>query len=356
MQIYFNKKLFQLIYHVTFKCNSRCKFCFNWKELNHNDKRELTIEEIEKISSSMPNFEWLLLSGGEPTLRQDLVELIGVFYKNNNIKHLTLPTNGLLPSVIFEVTKNLLEKYKKLTITVSFSLDSLGSAQDELRGVEGCYKNLLESYNSLSQLRANKNLNIKFNSVIGNFNCENLDNLIKKIRELKPDMHTVDFVRGGASLSLDSLKHKDLELPPAQKMDEIISKIKDNYDYYNGYSNIGKHSRILTMVSKIVQKEYLFYLKSILIKKKQVLPCLAHKTSLVLYPYGDVSFCEPLKPFANIRDFDLNYKKIVGSEDVKKQINIIENKKCFCYHPCYQYLNILFNPKAMIKGFFKNVF
>lgn len=356
---YLKKDLFQVIFHVTFKCNSRCQFCFNWQELNQNGKIELSLSEIDKISRSMPYFPWLLLSGGEPTLRPDLVEVIGVFYKNNKIRHLTLPTNGLFSEGIFEITRDLLNKYKDLTITVSFSLDSLGAAHDELRGVPGCYDKLLASYELLKPLRGNKNLNIKFNSVIGNFNCDDLEVLVKKIRELKPDMHTMDFVRGGggssaSTFSLANLRNKDLGLPPIEKINKIIKLVEDNYDYYQGYSNLKQHFGGMKKISEIIQKEYLLLFKEIITERKQVIPCLAYKTSLVLYPYGDVSFCEPLKPFANFRDFD--YKKIIGSEMAKKQTDIIKNKKCACYHPCFQYLNILFSPKIMIKGFLKNAF
>ncbi|TSD02434.1 MAG: radical SAM protein [Parcubacteria group bacterium Athens0714_24] len=353
---YLKKDLFQLIFHVTFSCNSKCRFCFNWKELNQNKERELSLEEINKISRSLPNFDWFLLSGGEPSLRNDLAEIVGIFYKNNKIKHLTWPTNGLLPQKTFEIAQKLLADYKNLTVTVSFSLDSLAEAHDELRGIPGCYEKLLESYKLLQPLRKNKNLNLKFNTVVSNLSYGNLKNLIEKVRELKPDMHTIDFIRGDSSLTLDNLRDKELGLPPQERMEEIIELIKNNYDYYNGYSNIKKHSRIMQKVSRIIQKEYLSLFKEIIRKKEQVIPCLAYKTSLTLYPYGDISFCESLKPFANFRDFNYDYKKIIKSEPAQRQIDIIKNKKCVCYHPCYQYLNILFSPKTLIKGFLKDVF
>lgn len=353
---YFKRDLFQVIYHVTFKCNSRCTFCFNWKDLNQNKEKELSLEEINKISLSMPNFEWLLLSGGEPSLRMDLVEIVGIFYKNNKIKHLTFPSNGLLPERTFEIVKKLLDNYRNLTINLSFSLDSLGVAHDELRGVKGCYEKVMESYRLLQPLRKNKNLNLKFNSVVGNMNYTGLENLIKKIKELKPDMHSIDFIRGDSAMTFKNLKSDELGLPPMDKIEGIIKLIKDNYEYYGGYSNVQKHFAPMKIVSRIIQRENLSLFKKIIEKKRQVIPCLAHKTSLVLYPYGDVSFCEPLKSFANIRDFNYDYKKIIKSEAANAQKNIIECKKCACYHPCFQYLNILFNPKTMVKGFLKDVF
>lgn len=346
---YLKKDFFQLIYHITFRCNSRCNFCFNWREINKNEEKELTLEEIEKISGSMPKFPWLLLSGGEPTLRNDLVEIIGIFYKNNKIKHLTFPTNGLLPAKIFETCESLLKKYKNLTVTISFSLDALGQEHDRIRGVRGCYEKVIESYRSLAPLRKNKNLNIKFNSVISNINHKNLNELIKEIRKLKPDMHTIDFVRG-------DVRNKSINLPPREEIDKILKIIKDNYNYYHGFLNIKKHSIILPKISLAIQKEYLDLFKEIIIKEKQIIPCLAYKTSLVLYPYGDVSFCEPMNTFANFREYNYNYKKIINSKPAKQNKMFIKNKCCFCYHPCNQYLNILLNPGRMAKEIFKNVF
>ena len=347
---YIRKDFFQLIYHVTFRCNARCNFCFNWKDLNKNKKNELSLDEINKISHSMPNFPWLLLSGGEPLLRDDLEGIIGIFYVNNKIKHLTLPTNGLLPERIFNFTNNILKKYKNLTITISFSLDALNKEHDKMRGIDGCYKKVIESYNSMISLRKNNpNLNLKFNTVISNVNYKSLKKLINKVRMLKPDMHTIDFIRG-------NLKDKNIKLPPPEEIENIIKIIKNNYDYYKGYSNIKKHSWIMPKISILLQKSYLDVFKEIIDNEKQVIPCFAYKTSLVLYPYGDSSFCEPLKGFANFRDYNYDYEKLIKSKQAKKQIELIKNNGCYCYHPCCQYLNILFSPKKIVKEVIRNVF
>jgi molybdenum cofactor biosynthesis enzyme MoaA len=101
-----HKKLQQVIFDVTFRCNSRCRTCFNWKNTDSVKKKELSLAEIEKISKSMPKFIWFLASGGEPFLREDLPEICEIFYRNSGVKHFSIPTNSLLPAVI----KNNLEK------------------------------------------------------------------------------------------------------------------------------------------------------------------------------------------------------------------------------------------------------
>jgi MoaA/NifB/PqqE/SkfB family radical SAM enzyme len=297
----------------------------------------------------MPKFPWLLISGGEPFLRADLEEIIGIFYNNNNMRHLTLPTNGLLPERILRVTNNILSRFKNLTVTIAFSLDALENEHDKLRGVKGCYKKLITSYNAVGELRKNKRLNVKFNTVISNQNYKNLKRLIEKVRSLNPDMHTIDFVRG-------DVKDRRFKLPPMDEIEKIIKMIKENYNYYSGYSNLGEHSRLMRKISSSLEKGYLDLFKEIIVKKKQVIPCLAYEKNLVLYPYGDASFCEPLKSFGNFRDYSYDFKKLINSAEAEKQKAIIKNKKCFCYHPCYQYLNILFSPIRMSKEVIKNVF
>ena len=341
--------LFQLTYHVTFRCNARCQFCFNLDKLCGGAENELYFEEIEKISKGMPRFPWLLISGGEPFLRHDLAEIIEIFYRNNKVRHVTIPTNGILSDKIYEGVKNILNNCGRLTVTLSFSLDEIGDSHSLLRNVPGCYEKMLKSYEIIKPLRENKRLNVKFHTVVSNFNYRNLDGIIKEVKRLGPDMHTIDFIRG-------DVKDAAFGLPEGEDLKKIIEIIKKNYKYYSGYSNLKSHSPLMKVFSGAVQIAYLDLFQKILNRKRQVVRCSAFKRHLVLYPYGDVSFCEPLKPFANIRDYDYSYSGLLGSDKGREQAEFIKSKKCYCYHPCNQYVNILFSPLYMCKGVLQYVF
>ena len=73
----------QVTLFVTSRCNIRCKMCFYWEPVENKSTHEISLDEIEKISKSMPNFFWLLVGGGEIFVRKDLPEIIKIFYKNN---------------------------------------------------------------------------------------------------------------------------------------------------------------------------------------------------------------------------------------------------------------------------------
>src|SRR3989344_819054 len=105
---YLRKDLFQVIYHITFKCNSKCKHCFNWKFLNRQ-QQELDLKEIDDIARKLPSFSWLMFSGGEPFLRDDIDKIVEIFYQHNDIKHITIPTNGLLTEKIREKVSSIIQ-------------------------------------------------------------------------------------------------------------------------------------------------------------------------------------------------------------------------------------------------------
>ena len=64
------KKLGTIILFVTSRCNSLCQTCFYHEELNRPG--DMTFDQIEKVSRTMPPITDLWLSGGEPTLRRSL--------------------------------------------------------------------------------------------------------------------------------------------------------------------------------------------------------------------------------------------------------------------------------------------
>src|SRR6266568_8284797 len=88
------KRLGTVILFVTSRCNAFCRTCFYHAELNQPG--DMTFAQIEKISSTMPPITDLWLSGGEPTLRRDVAEIIDTFVGNNGVRRLIIPTNGLV--------------------------------------------------------------------------------------------------------------------------------------------------------------------------------------------------------------------------------------------------------------------
>jgi MoaA/NifB/PqqE/SkfB family radical SAM enzyme len=136
---------------VTNRCNARCASCFYWQELN-SCVDLLSLEDYRLIAASMPPFEKLLLSGGEPTLEPTLPDVVDLFLTRPE-QALVLPTNGLQTTLVLEQTRTLLQRHPRNRMVVGVSLDGPEATHDRIRGVTGAYRKALETLRELAHLR-----------------------------------------------------------------------------------------------------------------------------------------------------------------------------------------------------------
>jgi molybdenum cofactor biosynthesis enzyme MoaA len=169
-----------LILFVTGRCNARCSFCFYAQEMERSAE-QMSLAEIERLAQTVPPFEMLLLSGGEPFLRQDLAALVGLFCQHNDVRVVSIPTNGLLPGRIESTTGRILEGNPGLKVSVNLSLDGFAEIHDSLRGVPGSFDQVEQALARLTRLRQSYSgrLSVNLNSVICARNYEILPDLAR---------------------------------------------------------------------------------------------------------------------------------------------------------------------------------
>lgn len=141
---HFNRNITYLRISVTDRCNFRCTYCMpaegvEWK----NESEILSFEEIRevvKVGTQM-GIKKIRLTGGEPLVRKDLPDLIGMLSNLPEIEEIGMTTNGvLLPKYAQELKDAGLnrvnisldtldpEKFKKIT--------RLGKLEDVLKGID----------------------------------------------------------------------------------------------------------------------------------------------------------------------------------------------------------------------------
>ncbi len=181
--VFWKRRPIHFTFFVTKRCNARCAFCFYsfGKKPSSGPPPELSIAEIEKISSSLGDLLWLALSGGEVFLRDDLVEIVRVFYRRNRPAVILLPTNGLLPGVVREMTEAVLAECPKSTVVVKLSLDGPAELHDSMRGVPGAFRKTMETYEGLQGLLGTyRNFELGVNTVF----CARNQGQMDRIREV----------------------------------------------------------------------------------------------------------------------------------------------------------------------------
>jgi MoaA/NifB/PqqE/SkfB family radical SAM enzyme len=81
------------------------------------------LQEIYYSFSSLGEIDDLLLSGGEPFMREDLEIVLGLLVLHNKVKSITIPTNGYFLERIDPFLKSMHKKYPKTNINISISLN-----------------------------------------------------------------------------------------------------------------------------------------------------------------------------------------------------------------------------------------
>jgi len=147
-------KILQLI--TNYRCNARCAMCNIW-QMPH--RHEMTVAEFAALMDPDPIFdgiEHLTVAGGEASLRTDLVELVAYLVRRMpGLATLSLVTNGFLPQRILEQTRAILQLIEPagIRLSMSVSLDGIGTLHDRVRGVPGAFDKALETLTGLQELQ-----------------------------------------------------------------------------------------------------------------------------------------------------------------------------------------------------------
>lgn len=339
--LYFSKFPQYIVFFVTSKCNARCKMCFYWKEIeNSNQKKELTIEEIKKISLNMPRFYSLAISGGEPFLRNDLAEICKIFINNNKIRHLSIPTNGLLTESIIKQTLEICKYSPKTKIEIEFSIDGLAKIHDEIRGVKNNFEIAIKGIKELMELeKIYSNLRIKINTTFSKYNQDHLYELIDFLKNnLKLDRTNISILHGQARIK----EAEDYDIDLYQKtIDYLIKKqvVSEKINLFDILIISIKHHARELLIKAVKQKKY-------------PLKCWALKKFIVIRETGEVFPCEPIdKPIGSLRENNYSLPLLLKSKRGNDYIKNFNSKNCYCTWGCSVLNNILYSPFHLLRVF-----
>ncbi len=334
---FWKKDPIQLTVFLTRRCNAKCPFCF-YLSAGQQDaaQNELTLAEFEKLSASLGNLLWLAFSGGEIFLRDDLVAITRLFYRQNKPAIILLPTNGLRPAKIYRDTENILRNCPNSIVTVKLSMDGPEDIHDQLRGVRGAYKKMLFCYQTLAPLLGKyDNFELGINTVFCAANQDRMSETIELVGSLdKIRTHTISLIRG--KIGDDGLKKVDLGKYKAAT-DLLATNLREARAARYGFRG-GE----LKAAQDIIQRR-LIHATSL--QKRQLVPCQAGRLTAVITETGEVYPCESFSnKLGNVRESDYDIRRILNGKQGKAVKAAIKREKCYCTHECYMMMNILFNP------------
>jgi len=241
----------------TYRCNSRCSMCFIWKHPTL-PAEEVSLATLEKLPGGFDNVN---VSGGEPTLRNDLAELIDLLQPKGRI--IEISSNGLHWRRLEPIIK------KHPAVKVRFSLEGFEQTNNAIRGEEDGFKTKVAG---LRRLRELGGTDLGFAVVIQD---DNVDELVALYRFASDN----GFELATSALHNAFQFHKSDNLPydrprVAAQVEQLITEMLRTYDvktWFRAYLNLG-------LIRKILGQD-------------RLIPCTAGTDFVFIDPWSDVYAC-----------------------------------------------------------------
>jgi len=250
-----NLKLFSVNLEVTKKCNAHCNFCAYWRT-----EKERALDDYLPVIKHLDPIS-VTITGGEPLLRTDIVDIIERLKRHLPLTRLSMITNGIALSENVAVSL-----FSAGLDQLSVSLDFLDERHDRNRGSKGLFQHI---YHIVPKIRQ-RGYNLCLNTVIMKDNIDSLNGIVSWARKYKIGVNFSCYS------DIKNLNKKHLisngEIADAKN---TISKLVD----------LKKSSH------NILNSE--FYLKSVPIffEKQFITGCQAGLKWVQVTPEGDIKRC-----------------------------------------------------------------
>ena len=195
------------IWEVTHQCNYQCSYCMfscNYKK----DERELTTEECYHVIDELvkDGFTQLKITGGEPFLRKDILEILT--YASKRLET-DISTNASM------IKENIVKELNKISLKmINESIDGRKEQHESVRG-KSTYE---KTVRGLETLKNSKN-KIRIGTVIHANNENDLEGVIKNSINLKANEIIFSI--------MDLMHNEDKTLGKKESNHILIKKIKE---------------------------------------------------------------------------------------------------------------------------------
>ena len=213
-----NKLPFHLIFYPTSRCNLFCEHCFNYKRQDNVDgstglNSEMSLDEINKFSSSFEHLKSVTITGGEPFLRKDIKEIVEIFYKNNGLQYVSIHSHGLLNERVVKTIENILEELPDLKIIYCTSIDGLEEKHNKIRGAKDGFNKTVKTIKDIQNVK-DKYFNRLFILTSTIFSLSSQDEYIETIKYINNNLKYVSpracFIRGDVRGNIEKNVNTDL--------------------------------------------------------------------------------------------------------------------------------------------------
>jgi len=297
-----------------------------------------SVEEYDRFLSTVGRVPyWFTLSGGEPFIRKDLVDIAKVVYERCRPAIINIPHNGTFPDKTAGRVEEMARACPETEIIINVSLDELGQKHDEIRGTKDNFELSKRTFESLKALDV-PNLTVGIHTVISKFNVKNFPAIYQGLTAMNPDSYITEIAE-----ERDELQTLGTGITPTageygEAIDYLTSQLMRRR--FDGVARITQSFRL--EYYKLARKSVAF--------KRQPINCYAGWASVQISPDGDVwPCCIRGESAGNLRENGYDFMKVWTNERMNEIRRSIRNKECACPLANASYTNIMLSPVAMGK-------
>jgi len=230
-----------VVWNMTQRCNLKCVHCYAHAVDPSSHTDPISTDKAKEIIDDLAQFgaPVMLFSGGEPLVREDLVELAK--YATGQGMRAVISTNGTL------ITKNKARELKEVGLSyVGISLDGAEAVHDKFRGVKGSYRQALKGVENCQA----EGLKVGLRFTINKRNAQEIPHLFDLIEQLEVPricFYHLVYSGRGSDLMKEDLDHAETR----QVVDLIMDRTRALFDK-------GKPKEVLT-VDNHADGPYLYY-------------------------------------------------------------------------------------------------
>lgn len=348
------REIYAVSFAVTYLCQSKCTMCNIWrvKEQPELIQQELSLETIKEVFQSkyFDNLRYFGLTGGEPFLRKDFVDVADFILTRFPNAYVGVPTNSIDPQRVLTSLERLTKRHTLNNLGLCVSLDGLLDTHDRVRGMPGNFKKAIALIENIQAAYPGLDLSIGFTILPSNFRdlLEVSDLATRYGVKFGCQFGQASENYYGNSAADECFKWTHEMLESVQKsISEIVQEYRKNKPI---------PLRVLNPLA-VFNDTRTFYFKhmvSSFTSQTRTQACYSGTHSVFLDARGNVFPCIMLdKKIGNVKE--ARFDDIWESYEANTVRTSISKKKCQCWTPCEMIHSIERDPRARVCSFFESM-
>ena len=218
-----------IVWNMTKRCNLKCVHCYA-QAVDVHGKDDISTEKAKEMIDDLAAYGCpvMLFSGGEPTVREDLVELAS--HAKGKGMRAVISTNGTL------ITKQKARELKGVGLSyVGISMDGMEEVHDKFRAVKGAFRKALDGLANCQE----EGLKVGLRFTINKRNVDQIPGIFQLLKDHnvpRACFYHLVYSGRGSSLIEEDLNHAEARAC----VDLIIDETRKCFDE-------GKPKEILTV-------------------------------------------------------------------------------------------------------------